>query len=82
MAMPMSNIQFIKHTAWLKFINLSTAIVGLAMYISYDSNDWQKVMLLSLGALVILIGLMVLIRLQAEQRLKESTPLAPKQQYP
>jgi hypothetical protein len=82
MAPPVSNIQFIKQTAWLKFINLSTVIVGLAMYTSYDCNDWQRVMLLSLGALVILIGLMVLIRLQAEQRLKESKPLVPKQQFP
>lgn len=82
MATPVSNTHFIKQTAWLKFINLSTAIVGLAIYISCDANDWKKIMLLSLGALVILAGLMVLIRLQAEQRLKNSTSLAPMQLFP
>jgi hypothetical protein len=82
MGSPIKNIQFIKQSAWLKFINLSTAIVGLAMYIAFDSNDWQRIMFLSLGALVILAGLMVLIRLQAEQRLKESKPLVPKRQFP
>jgi hypothetical protein len=75
-------VRFIKKTIWLHYINLSTVIVGLAIYYGYASGQWRQSALITLGAMVILIGLMVMIGLQAEQRLKIRKPLAPRKLFP
>ena len=75
-------VRFIKKTIWLHYINLSTVIAGLAIYYGYASGQWRQSALITLGAMVILIGLMVMIGLQAEQRLKIRKPLAPRKLFP